>query len=60
MARSAGIPHFAETRNYVKPNHPTLLRRIGSAATAFWRNPVHDPMRVERDARGVLYISNTD
>jgi hypothetical protein len=23
-------------------------------------NPVHDPVRVQRDARGVLYISNTD
>jgi hypothetical protein len=58
VARSAGIPRFAETRNYV--------RRItnlyyGSAPGSFIiGNPVHDPLRVQRDARGVLYISNTD
>jgi hypothetical protein len=23
-------------------------------------NPMHEPVRVQRDARGVLYISNTE
>jgi len=57
VARSAGVPRFAETRNYV--------RRItnlyyGGAGSYIIGNPVHDPVRVERDARGVVYISNTD
>ncbi len=56
VARSAGVPHFAETQNYV--------RRITSLYYGgFDLSPVgprHDPVRVQRDARGVLYISNTD
>lgn len=59
VARSAGIPRFAETRNYVKRITKLYyggadpgLRLLGS--------PVHDPIHVERDSRGVLYISNTD
>jgi soluble lytic murein transglycosylase-like protein len=59
VARSAGIPHFPETRNYVK--RITQLYYGGSGpGTRILGNPVHDPVRVERDARGVLYISNTD
>ncbi len=55
--RSAGIPHYAETRNYV--------RRItdlyyGGNGVSILGNPVHNPMRIQRDARGVLYISNVD
>jgi soluble lytic murein transglycosylase-like protein len=57
VARSSGIPHFKETRNYV--------RRItdlyyGGASWSILGNPVHDPVRMQRDARGVLYISNVD
>jgi soluble lytic murein transglycosylase-like protein len=59
VARSAGVPHFAETRSYV--------RRITELYYGGWDpgmhivgNPVHDPVRIQRDARGVLYISNTD
>jgi soluble lytic murein transglycosylase-like protein len=59
VARSGGIPHFAETRNYVK--RITNLYSGGSnGGSHILGNPVHDPVRVERDARGVLYISNTD
>ncbi len=55
--RSSGIPHFAETRNYV--------RRItdlyyGGNGVSILGNPVRNPMRIQRDARGVLYISNVD
>src|ERR1700677_3677577 len=55
VARSSGVPHYAETQNYV--------RRItnlyyGSAYGA--NGPSRDPVRVQRDARGVLYISNTE
>jgi len=56
VARSAGVPHFAETQNYV--------RRITNLYYGGFNlgpsGPSRDPVRVQRDARGVLYISNTD
>jgi len=56
VARSAGIPHFAETQNYV--------RRITNLYYGGFNlgpaGPSRDPVRVQRDSRGVLYISNTD
>ena len=59
VARSAGVPHFRETQDYV--------RRItglysGGAETGryFTPSPIQAPVHVQRDARGVLYISNTD
>ena len=58
VARSAGVPHFAETRNYVR--RITNLYYGGSDGSFIIGNPVHDPVRVQRDARGVLYISNTE
>jgi soluble lytic murein transglycosylase-like protein len=59
VARSAGIPRFAETRAYVR--RITSIYYGGSDPGAhILGNPVHDPVRVQRDARGVLYISNTD
>jgi soluble lytic murein transglycosylase-like protein len=58
VARSAGVPHYLETQNYVR--RITNLYYGGfdlsRTAGAFSR----DPVRVQRDARGVLYISNTD
>ena len=55
--RSAGIPHYAETRNYV--------RRItdlyyGANGWNILSNPLRSPVKVQRDSRGVLYISNVD
>ncbi len=58
VARSAGVPRFAETRNYVR--RITNLYYGGDADSYIIGNPVHDPVRVQRDARGVLYISNTE
>jgi Transglycosylase SLT domain len=58
VARSAGIPHFAETRNYVK--RITELYSGGSATNVGYFGMRQSPLHVERDARGVLYISNTD
>ncbi|MFZ0761330.1 MAG: lytic transglycosylase domain-containing protein [Candidatus Sulfotelmatobacter sp.] len=55
VARSAGVPHYAETQNYV--------RRITSlyyGVSDFDSGASHDPVTVQRDARGVLYISNTN
>ena len=57
VSRSRGIPNFAETRNYV--------RRItniysGDLGGSYFGGASREPVRVERDSRGVLYISNTD
>jgi len=56
VARSAGVPHFAETQNYVR--RITNLYYGGFDLSP--SGPSHDPVRVQRDARGVLYISNTE
>jgi soluble lytic murein transglycosylase-like protein len=59
VARSAGIPRFAETQNYVR--RITNIYYGGSdPGSRILGNPVLNPVRVQRDARGVLYISNTD
>ena len=58
VARSSGVPQYAETRNYVKKI--TQLYYGGDSGIRILGNPVHEPVRVQRDARGVLYISNTD
>jgi hypothetical protein len=57
VERSAGIPRYRETRNYVK--RITELY-YGGESWNILGNPVHDPVRVQRDSRGVLYISNVD
>jgi soluble lytic murein transglycosylase-like protein len=59
VARSAGVPHFRETRNYVK--RITQLYYGGSGSgNQILGSPVHEPVRVMRDERGVLMFSNTD
>jgi soluble lytic murein transglycosylase-like protein len=55
VARSAGIPHFAETQNYVR-----RITNLYYGGFDLSSGPAHDPVRVQRDARGMLYISNTD
>ncbi|MGA8538592.1 MAG: lytic transglycosylase domain-containing protein, partial [Terriglobales bacterium] len=70
VARSAGVPHFRETQNYVRritnlykggsePGTPHLFSNPAFGSSAF-RSPAPEPVVVERDARGVLHISNTD
>ena len=56
VARSAGIPHYAETQNYVRRITNLYYGGFDFAPSGTSR----DPLRVQRDARGVLYISNTD
>jgi len=63
VARHSGVPHFAETRNYVKKI--TRLYHSGNPArdkldSENLSSPTPDPLRVQRDEHGVLYISNTD
>jgi soluble lytic murein transglycosylase-like protein len=56
VRRSAGVPHFSETQDYVR--RITNLYYGGFNLSP--SGPNRDPVRVQRDARGVLYISNTD
>jgi len=58
VARSAGIPHYAETRNYVK--RITQLYGGSMGSNYLFSGASREPVRVQRDVRGVLYISNTD
>jgi hypothetical protein len=59
VARSAGVPHFRETQNYVR--RITNMYGGGSEpGSNIFGNPVHEPVVVERDARGVLHMSNTE
>lgn len=55
VARSSGVPHYSETQNYVR-----RITNLYNAGSGFNMGASHDPVRVQRDARGVLYISNTD
>ena len=56
VARSAGVPHYAETQNYVR----RITNLYYSGFDISPSGSTHDPVRVQRDARGVLYISNTE
>jgi hypothetical protein len=63
VARSAGVPHFRETQNYVR--RITSLYQGGSAAgsqviSGATRNLSRNPVHVQRDDQGVLHFSNTD
>ncbi|MGC1449628.1 MAG: lytic transglycosylase domain-containing protein [Candidatus Sulfotelmatobacter sp.] len=56
VARSAGVPRFAETQNYVRRITNLYYGGFNISPSGSSR----DPVRVQRDARGVLYISNTE
>jgi soluble lytic murein transglycosylase-like protein len=59
VQRSAGVPHYAETRNYVKRItnlYQGPAEGISEPMSFSRRAPIHE----ERDARGVLHASNTD
>jgi soluble lytic murein transglycosylase-like protein len=58
VARSAGVPRIPETRDYVR--RITQLYYGDARDGRILGSPVHAPVRVKRDVRGVLYISNTD
>jgi soluble lytic murein transglycosylase-like protein len=55
VARSAGVPHYAETQNYVR-----RITNLYYGGSDYSPGASRDPVRIQRDARGVLYISNTD
>jgi hypothetical protein len=55
VARSSGVPRYAETQNYVR-----RITNLYHGASVFESGASHEPVTVQRDARGVLFISNTD
>ncbi len=55
VRRSAGVPHYSETQDYVRK-----ITRIYYGGDVSPLGTSRDPVRVQRDARGVLYISNTE
>ncbi|MFZ1006836.1 MAG: lytic transglycosylase domain-containing protein [Candidatus Sulfotelmatobacter sp.] len=55
VARSSGVPRYAETQNYVR-----RITNLYYGGSGFDSGASRDPVRVQRDARGVLYISNTE
>lgn len=55
VARSAGVPRYAETQNYVR-----RITNIYYGGSDFSSGASRDPVTVQRDERGVLHISNTD
>jgi membrane-bound lytic murein transglycosylase B len=55
VARSSGVPRYAETQNYVR-----RITNLYHGAPVFESGASHEPVTMQRDARGVLYISNTD
>ena len=59
VSRSAGVPRIAETQRYVN-RITNLYTGGGDEGSHIVGSPVHDPVRVQRDARGVLHISNTE
>ncbi len=59
VARSAGVPHFRETQNYVR-RITNLYNSGGDLDLGTMSSPVSEQVHVQRDARGVLYISNTE
>ncbi|HEY6303005.1 MAG TPA: lytic transglycosylase domain-containing protein [Terriglobales bacterium] len=56
VSRSAGVPRFRETQNYVR----RITNLYNGGGETMFGNPAHEPVHVQRDARGVLYISNTE
>jgi soluble lytic murein transglycosylase-like protein len=56
VARSAGVPRIPETQDYVRKITNLYYGGFDFISSGASR----DPVRVQRDARGVLYISNTD
>ncbi|MGB7822066.1 MAG: lytic transglycosylase domain-containing protein [Candidatus Sulfotelmatobacter sp.] len=56
VARSSGVPRYAETQNYVR----RITNLYYGGATFDAGRVAHDPVKIQRDARGVLCISNTD
>jgi hypothetical protein len=58
VIRSSGIPHYSETRNYVR--RITQIYNGGSGSGLLMSSPAREPILKQRDAQGALYFSNTE
>ncbi len=58
VMRSSGVPPYSETRSYVKKI--TNLYWSGKSGAGMFVMPSRDPVRVYRDAQGVITMTNTD
>src|SRR5690348_7106423 len=58
VVRSSGVPPYSETRNYVKKI--TNLYWSGKSGAGMFVMPSQDPVRIYRDAQGVITMTNTD
>jgi soluble lytic murein transglycosylase-like protein len=58
VMRNSGMPPYSETRNYVKKI--TRLYWSGKSGPGMFVMPTRDPVRVYRDAQGVITMTNTD
>ena len=58
VMRNSGVPPYTETRNYVKKI--TNLYWSGKSGPGMFIMPNRDPVRVYRDAQGVITMTNTD
>src|ERR1700690_3478988 len=59
VARSAGVPHFRETQDYVR-RITNLYQGAGGPGPHLVGGTVRDPVHVQRDDRGVWHMSNTE
>ena len=55
VARSAGVPRYAETQNYVR-----RITNLYYGGFDFNSGASRAPVIIQRDSRGFLYISNTE
>jgi soluble lytic murein transglycosylase-like protein len=60
VARSSGVPHYAETQNYVRRITDLYNNNHSGGSPFSSAGAARDPVTMQRDAHGVLYISNTD
>jgi soluble lytic murein transglycosylase-like protein len=60
VMRNSGVPPYSETRNYVKKITRLYWSDKSGSGAGMFIVPNRDPVRVYRDAQGVITMTNTD
>jgi soluble lytic murein transglycosylase-like protein len=60
VMRNSGVPPYSETRNYVKKITRLYWSGKSGSTAGMFIVPSRDPVRVYRDAQGVITMTNTD
>ncbi|HJS99732.1 MAG TPA: lytic transglycosylase domain-containing protein [Terriglobales bacterium] len=60
VMRNSGVPPYSETRNYVKKITRLYWSGKSGSGAGMFIVPSRDPVRVYRDAQGVITMTNTD